>query len=187
LHHKRQVLKHFGVKMTNNNRFMAIKIKVRPKALHSFTFSLKSYGISSTKEQVRKNNLFMQNKANFKKVKLNVTKVLTKDYDQMDTWSIRKTKPIQSQLKPIQSQLKPIQSQLKPIQSQPVLRSLRRSRIKANKMPKQTQLVLRSLWRSRIKPNLSRRSLWRRRKQTQNTEYMRSKRYGKNKPTSIFS
>ena len=36
----------------------------------------------------------------------------------MDTWSIRKTKPIQSQLKPIQSQLKPI---------------------KANKMPKQTQ------------------------------------------------
>ena len=60
----------------------------------------------------------MQNKANFQKVKLNVTKVLTKDYDQMDTWSIRKTKPIQSQLKPIQSQSNPI---------------------KANKMPKQTQ------------------------------------------------
>ncbi|MGB2809946.1 MAG: hypothetical protein WBC22_19555, partial [Sedimentisphaerales bacterium] len=36
----------------------------------------------------------------------------------MDTWSIRKTKPIQSQSKPIQSQLKPI---------------------KANKMPKQSQ------------------------------------------------
>jgi hypothetical protein len=83
--------------------------------LHSFAFSLNSYGISSTKEQVRKNKLFMQNKANFQKVKLNVTKVLTKDYDLMDTWSIRKTKPIQSQLKPIQSQLKPIQSQLKPI------------------------------------------------------------------------
>jgi hypothetical protein len=46
------------------------------------------------------------------------------------------------------------QSQLKPI--------------KANKMTKQTQLVLRSLRRSRIKPNLSRRSLWRSRKQTQN-------------------
>jgi hypothetical protein len=52
------------------------------------------------------NKLFMQNKANFQKVKLNVTKVLIKDYDQMDTWSIRKTKPIQSQLKPIQSQFK---------------------------------------------------------------------------------
>ncbi len=64
-------------------------------------------------------NLFMQNKANFRKVKLNVTKVLTKDYDRMDTWSIRKTKPIQSQFKPnskpIQTQLKPKQTQTKPI------------------------------------------------------------------------
>jgi hypothetical protein len=59
-------------------------------------------------------HLFMQNKANFRKVKLNVNKVLTKDYEQMDTWSIRKTKPIQSQLKPIQSQLKPKQTQFKP-------------------------------------------------------------------------
>jgi hypothetical protein len=41
----------------------------------------------------------MQNKANFQKVKLNVNKVLTKDYVQMDTWSIGKTKPIQTQYK----------------------------------------------------------------------------------------
>ncbi len=54
------------------------------------------------------NKLFMQNKANFRKVKLNVNEVLTRDYVQMDTWSIGKTKPIQSQSKPIQSQLKPI-------------------------------------------------------------------------------
>ena len=59
------------------------------------------------------NNLFMQNKANFRKVKLNVSPVNTKDYDQLDTWSIRKTKPIQSQSKPIQSQLKPILCQNK--------------------------------------------------------------------------
>jgi hypothetical protein len=48
----------------------------------------------------------MQNKANFQKVKLNVNKVLTKDYVQMDTWSIRKTNPIKankSQLKPIKA------------------------------------------------------------------------------------
>jgi hypothetical protein len=83
--------------------FTRPKIKVRPKGLHNFAFyilifafSLTSYGISSTKEQVRKNKLFMQNKANFKKVKLNVTKVLTKDYDQLDTWSIGKTKPIKA-------------------------------------------------------------------------------------------
>jgi hypothetical protein len=61
------------------------------------------------------NHLFMQNKANFQKVKLNVNKVLTKDYDQMDTWSIRKNKP---NSKPIQTQLKPKQSQNKPNQSQ---------------------------------------------------------------------
>jgi len=35
----------------------------------------------------------MQNKANFRKVKLNVNKVLTKNYDKMDTWSIRKNEP----------------------------------------------------------------------------------------------
>ncbi len=113
--------------------------------LHSFAFPLTSYGIHSTKDNVRKNKLFLQNKANFQKVKFNVNRVLTKDYDLMDTWSIRKTKPIQSQSKPIQSQFKPI---------------------KANIMPKQSQ----------FKP-----------KRTQNTEYMRSKRYGKNKPTSIIS
>jgi hypothetical protein len=50
--------------------------------------------------------LFMQNKANFRKVKFHVTKVLTTDYDQMDTWSIRKTKPIQSQSKPIKAKFK---------------------------------------------------------------------------------
>ncbi len=73
-------------------------------------------------------NLFMQNKANFRKVKLNVNSVLTRDYERLDTWWSGKTKPIKAN-----------QSQLKPI--------------KANKMPKQTQLVLRSLWRSRNKPN----------------------------------
>jgi hypothetical protein len=49
--------------------------------------------LTSTKDYVRKNNLFMQNEPNFRKVKLNVNKVLTKDYDQMDTWSIRKNEP----------------------------------------------------------------------------------------------
>ncbi len=43
--------------------------------------------------------LFMQNKANFRKVKLNVNKVLTRDYDKKDTWWSGKTKPIQSQFK----------------------------------------------------------------------------------------
>jgi hypothetical protein len=84
-------------------------------AINPFNQRNTQYGISSTKEQVRKNKLFMQNKANFQKVKLNITKVITRNYVQMDTWSIRKTKPIQSQLKPIKANSKPIQSQLKPI------------------------------------------------------------------------
>ncbi len=56
---------------------------------------------STTIESSLQINLFMQNKANFRKVKFNVNKVLTRNYDQLDTWSIRKTKPIQSQSNPI--------------------------------------------------------------------------------------
>jgi hypothetical protein len=60
----------------------------------------------------------MQNEPNFQKVKLNVNKVLTKDYDQMDTWSIRKnepkTNPIRNQYEPKRTQLKPIKCQNKP-------------------------------------------------------------------------
>ncbi len=49
--------------------------------------------LRSTKDYVRKNKLFLQNEPKFQKVKLNVTKVLTRDYDPMDTWSIRKNEP----------------------------------------------------------------------------------------------
>jgi hypothetical protein len=63
-------------------------------------------------------NLFMQNKANFRKVKLNVSPFNTTHYDQLDTWSIRKTKPIQSQLKPIKANSKPIKANIMPKQTQ---------------------------------------------------------------------
>ncbi len=67
-------------------------------------------------------HLFMQNKANFRKVKFNVTKVLTRNYVQMDTWSIGKNKPnsnpIQSQSNPIKANIMPKQTQFKPNQSQ---------------------------------------------------------------------
>jgi len=38
-------------------------------------------------------NLFLQNEPNFKKVKLSITIEMKKDYEQMDTWSIRKNEP----------------------------------------------------------------------------------------------
>ncbi len=71
-------------------------------------------------------NLFMQNKANFRKSQMNVNELLTRDYEKRTLGEHGKNEP-------------------------------KTNPIKANKMPKQTQL----------KPNLSRRSLWRRRKQTQ--------------------
>ncbi len=51
--------------------------------------------------------LFMQNKAKFKKVKLNVNKEITRDYDQMDTWSIRKKQSQTNPNKAKQTQTKP--------------------------------------------------------------------------------
>jgi hypothetical protein len=57
---------------------------------------------------------FLTNKPNFRKSQMNVSKVLTRDYDKMDTWSIRKNKPNSN---PIQTQFKanPIQTQTNPI------------------------------------------------------------------------
>jgi len=64
-------------------------------------------------------HLFLTNKAKFRKVKLNVNKVLIRDYEQLDTWSIgikqSQTKPNKPKSNPIQSQYKP---NTKPIQSQ---------------------------------------------------------------------
>jgi len=79
--------------------------------------------------------LFLQNKAKFRKVKLNVTKVLVMDYEQMDTWSIRKK---QSQTNPNKAKTNPILANKTPIRTQ----------FKPN-------LSCRSLWRSRNKTNLT--------------------------------
>jgi hypothetical protein len=57
----------------------------------------------------------LQNEPKFQKVKLNVNKGLTKEYEQMDTWSIGKNEP----------KTNPNEPKTNPI--------------KANKMPKQTQ------------------------------------------------
>jgi len=58
---------------------------------------------------------FLTNKANFRKSQINVNNVLSKDYEQMDTWSSGKnkanSKPIQTQFK---ANTKPKQSQYKP-------------------------------------------------------------------------
>ena len=65
---------------------------------------------------------FLKNKANFQKSQVDVNRVLTREYEQMDTWSIgknkAKTKPIQSQYKP---NTNPIRTQYKAKQTQSVV------------------------------------------------------------------
>jgi len=79
-------------------------------------------------------NLFMQNKPNFLDDPMNVTKVLTRDYENETLSRSGKNK---ANSKPNKANSNPISPETNPIQSQ--------------YEPKQTQLVLRSLWRSRIR------------------------------------
>jgi hypothetical protein len=67
-------------------------------------------------------HLFMQNKAKFKKVKSNLNKEITTDYEQMDTWSRgtkqSQTNPNKAKTNPILANKTPIQTQFKPKQTQ---------------------------------------------------------------------
>jgi hypothetical protein len=67
-------------------------------------------------------HLFMQNEPKFRKVKFNVTKVLTTDYDLMDTWSIGKnepkTNPNEPKTNPILAQKTTQRTQTNPKQTQ---------------------------------------------------------------------
>gem|GEM_PF-2573811 len=65
---------------------------------------------------------FMQNKPNFQKAQMNVSRVSTRDYEKKDTWWSRKNKPnsnpIQTQSNPIKANKMPKQTQYKPKQTQ---------------------------------------------------------------------
>ncbi|NIP27475.1 MAG: hypothetical protein GWN67_17375 [Phycisphaerae bacterium] len=134
--------------MTKNNRFSPAKIKFCPKGLHHFAFYILIFAFSfqsltpnvivskylrlyicrETFTHVMSAlqiDLFMQNKAKFQKVKLSVTIEMKKDYEQLDTWSIRKnepktnpnepkTNPILANKTPERTQFKPKQTQFKP-------------------------------------------------------------------------
>jgi hypothetical protein len=78
---------------------MFLKRNLPLMLLHANTYVLIKHPIrhSTTVEDSLQIRLFMQNKPNFRKSQMNVNKVLTKDYEQMDTWSSGKNKPKQSQ------------------------------------------------------------------------------------------
>ncbi len=62
-----------------------------------------AFGISTTVERSLQIILFMQNKANFRKSQMNVSKVLTKDYVKKTLAKRGKTKPIKANSKPIKA------------------------------------------------------------------------------------
>jgi hypothetical protein len=70
-------------------------------------------------------HLFLQNEPNFQKSQVNVTAFITKDYEQMDTWSIQKnepkTNPNEPKTNPILANKKPIRTQTNPKQTQFIL------------------------------------------------------------------
>jgi len=78
--------------------------------------------LTTTKVYVRKNKLFLQNEPNFRKSQMNLTDLLTINYVQMDTWSIRKnepkTNPNEPKTNPILANKMPIRTQTNPIQTQ---------------------------------------------------------------------
>ena len=97
------------------------KISVNPWLINDLRLFKELYirrDSSTDIEESLQINLFLQNKPNFRKVKLNVNRVLTKDYEDRTLGQAGKTNPIQTQFKANQTQSNPI---------------------KANKMPKQTQ------------------------------------------------
>jgi hypothetical protein len=143
---KSRVFKHFGVLMTNKHIFSRLKNPCNPcnprlknpiilsnlssclRALRGEIIpeiSVNSWLIKdlrSTKVYVRKNILFLQNEPNFRKSQVNLTVFITRNYVQMDTWSIRKnepkTNPIEPKTNPILDNKTPIRTQFKPKQTQ---------------------------------------------------------------------
>ena len=97
--------------------------------------------------------LFMQNKANFRKVKLNVNKVLTKDYDKKDTWSSG-TK--QSQTKPNKAKFKKAKMNVSSIitkdyeNKSPIWAPKKQSQFSKRQKPMQTSLSQRIMKKNTI-------------------------------------
>jgi hypothetical protein len=116
LHHKRQFLKHFGVLMAKN--LCNLWLKIGEICVLSFQHRKRT----STKDYVRKNNLFMQNEPKFRKSQINVTVLLTSKYAHLDTWSIGKnepkTNPNEPKTNPIKAKKTTQRTQTNPIQTQ---------------------------------------------------------------------
>ena len=112
--------------------FSCLKIKVCPKGLHNFAFYILIFNFSpcfcaslwlknpfnqrnprlindlrSTKDYVRNYKLFMQNEPKFRKSQMNVTNLITKDYEKRTLGQLGKTNPKRTQTNPKRTQNEP--------------------------------------------------------------------------------
>jgi hypothetical protein len=91
-------------------------LKICEICVHSFL------SLTSTKHYVRNYKKNMQNEPNFRKSQVNVSDLLIRGYEQMDTWSIRKnepkTNPNEPKTNPILANKTPKRTQFKPKQTQ---------------------------------------------------------------------
>ena len=102
----------------NNTKLLNLVFIQILRFLNALRYPL--YAINSTNSYVRIYKLFMQNKANFRNDKMNITFDMTSNYKILSCQRGQKTNPIQTQFKPNQSQFwakikgaKPKQSQFK--------------------------------------------------------------------------
>jgi len=123
LHHKSQVLKHFGVLMTKKYLFSQLLKKAVSMALWTKAITCDKAGFKS--------------KANFQKSQMNVNDYIAVDYEEKDTWSSGNK---QSQTNPNKAKTNPIKANKTPKQTQN----------EPNSNPIKPNLSRRSLWRSRI-------------------------------------
>ncbi len=109
--------------------------------------------LSTSVESSLQIKLFMQNEPKFRKVKFNVNRVLTKDYDLMDTWSIGKK---QSQTKPNKAKFKKAKMNVmsyitKGYENKPHIRAPKKqSQIPKRQKPMQTSLPQRIMKKSEL-------------------------------------
>ncbi len=78
--------------MANKDHLNHLQIKVRPKGLHK-SLTPDPWPLTSTKDYVRKNNLFMQNEPKFRKSQMNLNKVLARDYEERALGESGKNEP----------------------------------------------------------------------------------------------
>ena len=92
-------------KAPKKHLFRRLQIKVRPKGLHSFTFSTLNFKFSSTTvEDSLQINSFMQNEPNLPKAQMNVNKVLTNAYEEKTLGEHGENEPKTNPIKAKQSQ-----------------------------------------------------------------------------------